>query len=252
MSILQFHPPVIAHRGASGYAPENTLSAFTKAAQLGVKWIEFDVMLTADNIPVIFHDESLERTTNDHGLIADRSYAYLQTVDAGRWFDPIYSYEKIPSLRQVLQFLENTHLSANIEIKAPHGHEEALVTRVLAEVSPYLTAKNFTFLFSSFSIDALHCLRKYSPDCYLGLLMHEWLPNWKMLCKSLNCVSVHVNQEILNERRVHEIKATDRALLSYTVNVPERAQELFSYGVDAVFTDVPDKILSNINLTSAT
>ena len=91
---LQFLPPVIAHRGASAYAPENTLAAFVKAAQLGIRWIECDVMQAACGEVIIFHDETLERTTNGKGDVDRYPYSYLQSLDAGSWFDPIFSGEK--------------------------------------------------------------------------------------------------------------------------------------------------------------
>ena len=115
---LSFNPPVIAHRGASVYAPENTLAAFTKAAQLNIKWVEFDVMQAACGEPIIFHDETLDRTTNAKGDVSQQPYAYLQTLDAGTWFHPRFAGERIPTLKQVLQFLRDTKIAANIEIKA--------------------------------------------------------------------------------------------------------------------------------------
>src|SRR5579862_9210710 len=100
------------------------MSAFIKAAQLGVRWIEFDVMLTSDGVPVIFHDELLNRTSNGRGEVIHHSYAYLRTLDAGSWFNPIYSGECIPTLAQVIEYLRNTNMAANIEIKAQAGQEE--------------------------------------------------------------------------------------------------------------------------------
>jgi len=113
-------PPVIAHRGGSAYAPENTLSAFTKAAQLGMQWVEFDVMLAACGTPIVFHDDLLDRTTNATGEVGVHAYTYLQTLDAGAWFNSKFSGERIPTLAQVLQFLKDVKLCANVEIK-PFG-----------------------------------------------------------------------------------------------------------------------------------
>lgn len=242
---LDFQPPVIAHRGASGYAPENTLAAFAKAAQLGIKWVEFDVMLAATGEPVVFHDERLERTSSGKGLLASHSFAYLQTLDAGQWFHSSFSGERIPTLLQVMSFLQDMKMSANIEIKAPAGQEEALVVKVLELMAKYVSPERSTILYSSFSLDALHLLYKHSPTSLLGMLMHEWSPNWRQMAKSIHCQSVHVNEQILTPERAAEIKSEGKQLLSYTVNSPKRAKELFSYGVDAVFSDVPDKIIQH-------
>jgi glycerophosphoryl diester phosphodiesterase len=234
---------VIAHRGASAYAPENTLSAFLKAAQLNIKWVEFDVMLSACEEPIIFHDETLNRTTNQQGQVADHTYAYLATLDAGSWFSPEFSGERIPRLSAILALLKDTHLYANIEIKSLPGQDKQTVRRILEEVTAYFPQPSTSILFSSFSICALKALREQSPNCFIGLLMHEWVPDWQIICQDLHCISVHVNQAILTPDKVKKIKDSDRMVLSYTVNHPFRAQELFSWGVDAVFSDAPDRIL---------
>lgn len=239
---FKFQPPVIAHRGASAYAPENTLSAFIKAAQLGIKWVEFDVMQSASGEPVIFHDSKLHRTTNGRGELNKYSYAYLQTLDAGSWFHPTFSGERIPTFVQVLKFLQDMKMSANVEIKARPGNEDKLIVKMLEDMSQHLTTSRSQILFSSFSIDALRKLRKHAPDCNIGLLMHEWLSDWNEICKSLRCISVHVNNAILTQERAYQIKADGKLLLCYTVNDLARAEELYSWGVDAVFSDVPDKI----------
>ncbi|RDI48827.1 glycerophosphoryl diester phosphodiesterase [Aquicella lusitana] len=240
---LEFYPPVIAHRGASAYAPENTLAAFIKAAQLGIKWVEFDVMQAASGEPIIFHDDLLDRTTDGKGEVSHYSYTYLQTLDAGRWFDSRFSGERIPTLLQTIKFLQEAKLSANVEIKAQSGHEEKLVIRVLDELAPYLHAAQPAILFSSFSLDALHFLRQHSPHCLMGLLLHEWEPDWQYVCTSLQCISVHVNHEIMTREAAQKIKSMDKILLCYTVNDPARAAELYSWGVDAVFSDIPDRIV---------
>jgi glycerophosphoryl diester phosphodiesterase len=242
MPHLTFTPPVIAHRGASAYAPENTMAAFHKAAQLNIKWVEFDVMLSRDEVPVIIHDETLERTTNGKGRVSDHTYAYLRTLDAGRWFHSAFSSERIPALMTVIPFLQEAKMCANIEIKAEPGQEEKLVQRVMQEMQPYLANNNKSFLFSSFSIEALHYLRKYSADCQIGLLLDEWRSDWKEICHSLNCAAIGINEEILTKDSAHEIKAMGKALLCYTVNNPARAKELYGWGVDAVFSDVPDRV----------
>lgn len=246
MVSLSFQPPVIAHRGASAYAPENTLMAFAKAAQMGVKWVEFDVMQASCGEAIIFHDETLERTTNAKGDVAQYPYAYLRTVDAGGWFDLAFAGERIPTLHQVMQFLLENKMGANVEIKALLGKEEALIVPALKILSPYIDRPDSPVLFSSFSTDALRLLRKHLPNAMIGLLLHEWEPDWEMTCLELNCVSVHVNEEIMTEKAAHKIKSMNKKLLCYTVNDPVRALTLYSWGVDAVFSDAPDRIMRAI------
>ena len=233
---------IIGHRGCA-YEPENTLRSFEKAMGLGIDMLEFDVHTTKDNQLVIIHDPKLNRTTNGHGDVIQYSYTYLQTLDAGSWFHPDYAGERIPTLKSVINILNDSLLSANVEIKSLPGKEESLVMRTLEVLKPHLNNPRFSILFSSFSIDALILLRKYSPHCSIGLLIHDWDRSWKKICDELNCISMHVNQEILTHKRVQEIKQHNKILLSYTVNDPLRAKKLYHWGVDAVFSDAPDKIM---------
>src|SRR3990167_2926706 len=138
MVSLNFTPRAIAHRGACAYAPENTIASFTKAAQLGMKWLEFDVMQSVDGEVIVFHDETLDRTTNGKGDVDRYPYSYLRTLDAGAWFNPAFSGERIPTLIQTLEFLENTNMNANVEIKAMGNRDEQLVLAVLKDMDAYL------------------------------------------------------------------------------------------------------------------
>jgi glycerophosphoryl diester phosphodiesterase len=237
-------PPVIAHRGASGYAPENTLAAFAQAKALGANWVEFDVMLTKDDEVIVIHDDTLERTSNGKGHVADFSYSELKKLDAGSWFQPKFSHEKIPNLRAVIELLNANQLNANIEIKTQIGKENLLVEKVIEQVDRHWQKNLPAPLFSSFSLPTLEIVRKISPHAALGFLMDEWINDWESICDRLNCVSVNVNHAILDAEKIHAIKATQRLLVPYTVNQVERAKELFALGVDAVFSDFPDKILT--------
>jgi glycerophosphoryl diester phosphodiesterase len=240
---LHLDPPVLAHRGASKIAPENTLAAFTNAALLDIHAIEFDVMQAACGEVVVIHDETLERTTNGKGRVCDYPYSYLRTLDAGSWFNSRFSGERIPSLIQILDFLSNhKNMLANVELKAPAGSEDALVKRVLSDMGSFLATENDRVIFSSFSVPALISLRERSTTAAIGLLMHEWLPNWQDICTKLGCVSVNVNHAILTPATARDIKSKGYALMCYTVDDPIRARELYSWGVDAVFSNNPDKI----------
>lgn len=243
---FEIEPPVIAHRGASAYAPENTIAAFTKAAQLGVKWVEFDVTEAACGEPVIFHDEQLDRTTNGHGVLSHYPYSYLHTLDAGAWFDPVFSGERIPSLRETMEFLQSTKLSANIEIKPVRDQAEPLVLRIIDEVTPFLIKnEDVHIIFSSFSVEVLMLLRKAAPQFNIGLLLDKWKPHWQEVAAELSCAAIHVNEKIITPRSAGEIKKLGYTLLCYTVNDPKRAFELYTIGVDALFSDNPDLILVN-------
>ncbi len=267
MVLLDFTPPIIAHRGASAYAPENTMAAFVKAAQLGIKWVEFDVVLAKCGMPIIFHDETLDRTSNAIGAIDAYPYEYLQTLDAGKWFHPSFSGERIPTLAQVLIFLREAGMSANVEIKPMPGREEETVIKTLEvmqalslqktchpreggdpcngsllEMGPRFRGDDGHILFSSFSVPSLRYLRKYAPNCDMGLLLENWELDWQAVCNELQCVSIHTDEVIINAETALKVKNMNKYLLCYTVNSPARAKELFALGVDAVFSDCPDVI----------
>lgn len=236
---LNIAPPVFAHRGASYYAPENTMAAFAKAYELGIQWLEFDVMLTADQQVVVIHDETLDRTTNGTGEVHQYRYAELQQLDAGSWFGSAFSGQRIPLLKDVIHWMQQHQMKANIELKAQPGQEQLIAKQVLAIIGQ--TSQNH--LISSFSHGILYAVRNLDADCWIGLLMDEWLNDWHVICEELNAVSVHTNHDIINPERVAAIKSTQRPVYCYTVNDRNRAQELFSWGVDAVYSDCPDKII---------
>lgn len=244
MGHINIQPPLFAHRGASAYAPENTMSAFVKAAQMGAKWIECDVMLTADEYPVIIHDETLERTTNGQGDVCHHSLAQIKNLDAGSWFDSIYTNERIPELSQLLDFLNDVNLCVNIELKPIQYHEEILVHRVIHVMQYFLQAHPDRVIFSSFSVEALDYLRKYAPSSRIALLMHEVLPDWRVIAKRLNCVSVNVNCDVLTPELIHDIKNSGYNVCCYTVDDIDVAAKLYRSGVDALFTNAPDRIIA--------
>jgi glycerophosphoryl diester phosphodiesterase len=245
-SFLKFLPPVIAHRGASRYAPENTMSAFTKAFELGCHWIECDVMLTQDRHLVIFHDDSLERTTNGYGEVSNHSLTAIRKLDAGTWFQPFFSGERVPLLIELLSFINQQSQFANIEIKAKPHQEITIANKIEKEIRNGFSHLMRHLLFSSFSIEVLTCLRQQSADFLLGLLLDEWRLDWADICHSLQCVSLHLNHHLVTRDRVKQIKSAGLLLLAYTVNDEYEAKRLFDLGVDAVFSDVPDLILKSL------
>jgi glycerophosphoryl diester phosphodiesterase len=236
-SSLKFVPPLIAHRGASNLAPENTLAAFRKAYELGAKWVEFDVMLSSDGEAVVIHDETLDRTTSGHGEVAAVSYQAILKLDAGSWFCPAFANEKVPTLKEVIEFLREHNMTANVEIKAVPGQEAQVVKKVLADIKEHWGSEMHPPLISSFSMPILLQVREQDPDAMIGVLIHEWFDGWQEVCDALACRSVNLNADIITASALQVIKSRDRAVLVYTVNQAGLALKLFDDGVDAVFTD---------------
>ncbi len=234
---------VIAHRGASGYAPENTMSALHKAVALDAKWIEFDVMLTQDLQPIIIHDIKLDRTTNGRGEVAKTKLAKIRELDAGSWFGPNFKDEKVPTFAEYLMAADAAHIGINVEIKPTPG-TEVETARIVLQTLQHLWPKHAkTSLVSSASLLALRTVRALDEKISVGLIVDAWEPWWQEILDELNSISLHINHEQLTPVRVAAVMKTGRAVLAYTVNDPERAAELFSWGVTAVFTDFPDRIL---------
>jgi glycerophosphoryl diester phosphodiesterase len=231
---------VIGHRGAAGYAPENTIISFEKAKALGCKCIEFDVMLSSDGEPFIIHDENLKRTTNGRGEVGLVTADYLRGLDAGKWFSRKFRGEKIPSLKETIEWLVASDMQANIEIKPYPGQTEETTVSVLTAINRYWPQDKALPLLSSFDLDALSLCRNLSPEMPLGLLLDKWQENGLKLAQDLQCVSVHLSRRAATQTRVKAIKDEGYKVYVYTVNRKRQAAKLFSFGVDAVFSDYPD------------
>lgn len=236
-------PPVIGHRGAAGYAPENTLASIRAAAALGIRWVEFDARLTADGEIVLFHDEQLERTTNGVGRVADLSLADLRELDAGAWFGEPFRGARIPTLSEVLALLGTLGMRANVEIKPDAGREQQTgdaVARTLAREWPRELPLPIV---SSFKIESLTAARELLPDVPHALIVVDVPPDWRQCLEALGCTALHCADRGLTRDLAGEIRAAGYGLRCYTINDGETAERLFDWGVEAVFSDYPDRIL---------
>lgn len=233
---------VISHRGASGEAPENTLAAIRKAAELGARWVEFDVMLTRDNHAILIHDEDLARTTTGVGRVADTDWIDLKRLDAGSWFGPEFAGEPIPTLLETIGLLAELGLGANVEIKPSKGREEEtahIAAAILLEEWP----RNLPVpLISSFSRDSLATALVIASDIPRVLLIPRIRPDWRNWAEMFECTAIHTNERHLRPSQVDEIHSHGYAVRCYTVNEATRAETLFAWGVDGVFSDYPDRI----------
>ncbi len=230
---------VIGHRGACALAPENTMASFKIAHALGCGLIEFDVMLSADGVPFIFHDETLMRTTNGQGSFGRASSEYIQSLDAGQWFSRQYIGEKVPTLRETLLWLVESDMQANIEIKPTVDSVEKTTVAVLTQLTQSWPETKPLPLISSFNLEALTLCRRASPDMPIGLLLEQWQENWLDLARDLRCYSVHLSHRFATRDRIDEIKREGYAVCVYTVNRQRLAAKLFDWGVDALFSDDP-------------
>lgn len=235
--------PVIGHRGAAGHAPENTLASLAHAAELGCGWVEFDVMLTADGVPVLFHDDTLERTTNGRGGMAETDSAALAALDAGSWFGAGFAGERVPTLAAALAALDRLGLGANVEIKPTAGRERETAEVVCAALARDWPARLPAPVISSFQERSLAVARDRLPQFPRGYLMHEIHPDWRRRAEDLGCIAIHANHELVDARFADAVAAAGFALRCYTVNKAAEAAGLYRLGVEALFTDYPDRLL---------
>lgn len=228
------YPRLIAHRCGGALAPENTLAGLRLAARLGCRGVEFDAMLSRDGVAVLFHDETLERTTDGRGEVAACSAAQLAALDAGARHHCAFSGERIPTLADALALCAELGLWANVEIKPSAGREAetgAAVAGLLA------TRWNGDGVVSSFATVALTAARAVAPDLRYALLVERIPPDWRAQTAALGCTALHCRADA---EAIAEVVAAGMTVACYTVDRHEAAERLFAAGAAAVFTDRPD------------
>ncbi|GGD30470.1 glycerophosphodiester phosphodiesterase [Franconibacter pulveris 1160] len=235
------YPRIVAHRGGGKLAPENTLAAIDVGARFGHAMIEFDAKLSRDGQIFLLHDDTLERTSNGWGVAGRLTWDELLKVDAGGWYSGEFKGEKLPLLSEVAQRCRQHAMMANIEIKPTTG-ADAETGSVVALAARALWQGMTAPLLSSFSIEALEAAQQSAPELPRGLLLDAWRDDWRALASRLGCVSLHLNHRLLDEARVAQIKSAGLRILVYTVNDPQRAALLLSWGVDCICTDRIDLI----------
>ncbi|MDE2030139.1 MAG: glycerophosphoryl diester phosphodiesterase, partial [Alphaproteobacteria bacterium] len=191
--MLNFRPPVIAHRGARARAPENTMAAFEAAREDGAAWIETDVKLTADGVPVLIHDDLLDRTTNGHGAVADMDWAEMRELDAGGWFAPVFAGARVPRLAELLAFARDSDMRINLELKPCPGRALATVMVSMIEAAKLWPADAPPPLISSFDAEALTIASRLHPGWPRGLLLDGWRDDWRELAGLTRASTLHVN-----------------------------------------------------------
>jgi len=231
----------LAHRGAGKLAPENTLAAFRLGASLGWRAFECDVKLSADGVPFLLHDATLERTTPTSGTAGERPWADLSRLDAGSWHGRQFAGEPLATLDAVASFVQHNGFQLNIEIKPTPG-TEALTGRVVAGYAARLWADQpVPPLLSSFRPEALAAAREAAPQLPRALLLDTLGSDWFELAASLGCVAVVTHHRLMDAAVLARIHAAGWHALVYTVNEPEDARRLLALGVDGLISDAVDR-----------
>ncbi len=225
---------LIAHRGASKEAPENTLASIHKALEIGVDLIEIDVHLTKDNVPVVIHDAILGKTTNNtlQERITHLTWAQVQQLDVGSWFGEAFAGEKIPSLEQVLA-IDRGSTGLMIEIKKGHSSVKPLVSAVLDLVFKY---KSPHYVIGSFSYHIVEELKKRWPECPICGIVEDF--NMVSTFKEMNLPRVVLWHKLANPELIQSFHQENAEVWVYTVD-DHAAEALASFGVDGLITNDP-------------
>jgi glycerophosphoryl diester phosphodiesterase len=229
-------PRVIAHRCGGALAPENTLAGLRIATTLGIRAVEFDVMLSADGSPWLIHDELLERTTNGGGKVCDTPDSILRTLDAGCYRHPAFSGEPLPTFEAAAALCRELGLMTNVEIKPAEGFEALTGEVVASRILEWWQGGSLP-LVSSFSEAALAAARRVAPQLPLGCLWDRPPVDWRERLNALGAYSLHCAAEALDDSVLADAQANGTPVLCYTVNERWLAESLFRRGVTSVFSD---------------
>ncbi|MCC4797300.1 glycerophosphoryl diester phosphodiesterase [Enterovibrio norvegicus] len=233
---------LFAHRGMSSLAPENTLAAFSLAPQYGLDWIECDVDILADGTIVVSHDDTLDRCTDRPGSLYDLTREDLQDIDAGSWFADEFIGEPLPTFADLIALVNTLEINVNVEIKScTAGWEmsEKLIDGVLSELKNL--NKTSDLLVSCFNPLVLAEFKRRSPHTNVACLFSREMlleGDWLSVLQACKADAINVDNEGLTKEQVIEMKSHGYAVNVYTVNHLGRANQLFNWGVDGVFTDV--------------
>ncbi len=223
-------PKVVGHRGAMAYAPENTLESFREAHRRGATWVEIDVKLTSDGVPIVMHDDSLKRTTGVDRLAAETPAAALPA--------------SVPNLEQAIACVGELGLGCNVEIKPCKGREVETARVAVSTLRRLWPVRLPAPLLSSFKGASLAAAREAAPEFARALLIDELSDDWRGRAQAVEAVGINTNGKRLTAPRAVEIEQAGYLLSTYTINDPDVARVLVAMGTDCVITDAPDVILA--------
>lgn len=235
---------VFAHRGASAYAPMNTLPAMELALEMGAVGLEIDVHLSRDGVPIVIHDYSVDATTDGSGFVRDLDVAALQSLDAGGWYDARFAGAKIPTLQEVVdEFGQSAIL--NIEIKPQPHLATGTLERAIVEILLSAGVASRVIV-SCFDVPTLHMFRQLAPDTPLGYISspETMVGVTQGLIRMTDYDARHLHYDLINQAQANWLRESGLKLNAWTVNDANLARRLRVLGVHGIITDVPDAIVN--------
>jgi glycerophosphoryl diester phosphodiesterase len=246
---LAQEPMVVAHRGFSGKAPENTMAAFTMALQAGVSMIELDVQVSKDNRVVVIHDPTVDRTTDGQGKVSELTVVELKKLDAGSWFDRKYSGEKIPTLEEALELIA-PKVWVNIELKSTRILRKA-DTRIADATVSVVREKGLLnrVLFSSFNHKLMKYLKKREPNAHTGVIFHPVLHFGRMpsaLALPAGAEVFVCSKREITKRRVNDAAKHNIIVGVYGIENGRDIEHMLMLGIRVLVSDYPDDLIRGI------
>lgn len=242
MTTAPHTPQVIAHRGNSRVAPQNTLVALETAWRAGADSIEIDIQLSADGVAVVIHDDTVDATTDGSGAVSDLDLAELRRLDAGSWFSPAYAGQRVPTFAEVIAFLEARRgIDLLLELK---GDWDAAGARGVAEAIA-AAGLDDRVIAQSFSLATVAVLAEVAPDLRRGLLIVDADDTLFDVCTELGVMACNPHGELLRARPelLGKLHGACLQVMVWTANEPEEWAALTAAGVDAIITDRPDALI---------
>jgi glycerophosphoryl diester phosphodiesterase len=241
------HPQIIAHRGASGHAPENTFAAYRLAIELGSHFIEVDLQVSRDGHIVAIHDAVLQRTTNGRGSVAESTLAELRTIDAGRWFDRDFAGQRLSTLEEVLGLSREAEIGFYFQVRCPFSAEFG---RSLIDAVRKVDAIHRVVVVSC-EPTTLAALRKLDDAAITGLLIEARHSDPVAQAARCGARQLCLREDLVTAELVNRAHGAGLLAVAWTVNPPGRMRALLSSGVDCIVTDFPDRLRAIIEDSDA-
>lgn len=235
---------IIAHRGASSYAPENTLSAFKKAVEMGSDGIEFDVQLSKDGHVVIIHDATVNRTSNGNGKVKSLTLKQLKELDFGSWFSKEFKNETICTLEEVFNYLKNWNGLINVEIKKEWLQFNSIENKVVDLIAKFDLRNRI--IVSSFSTLSLLKIKRIDKDIQTGILYSSSAKRLYLFAKLFKVDAIHPWYQNVTKDMIKTAVKNNFKINTYTVDAPSKIKKLADLRVDGIITNVPDVALKEL------
>ncbi|MEE8160636.1 MAG: glycerophosphodiester phosphodiesterase family protein [Acidobacteriota bacterium] len=229
---------VIAHRGCSGEAPENTMIAFQKALEMKVDFIELDVRPSKDGKIMVIHDETLQRTTNGWGEVGGLTREEIQRLDAGSWLSARFRGERVPMLTEVLQLVKSSSCRLLIEIKEGEGLPSRFEREIVLAVQKCKMQKRV--ILQSFDPGAVSRIKGEDPFLAVGLLIRQLGADWIADAQAARAETLVVKSRLITQEVIQQAHLHDLRVFVWTVNKASEIKKMVRLGVDGIRTDYPD------------